>query len=153
VRARNSHTACSALCCSTSHLHPRGIARRITANSLVVPYGVARDPCIMSQALAGPEWTKSGSCRSRYKWHPDNNKLQIGKFNQATRITLAKRQARSKNAKIEPKLYACKWYATAGLGQMNSGGASISGLKYVQREAAAFASINHPSSERFQEFS
>jgi serine/threonine protein kinase len=107
----------------------------------------------MSQAFAGPEWTKNGSCRPRYIWHPDNRELQIDKHNQAARITLVKRQARSKNAKIESELYVCKWYPTAGLGHIGSGGTSISGWKYIRREAEVFASINHPNIVRFLDFS
>lgn len=107
----------------------------------------------MSQAVAGPEWTRNGSCRPRYIWHTQNGQLQTGKFNQAARITLAKRQPRGKGSRVEPKLYACKWYPTVGLSTTDPSGSSISGLKYVQREAATFASINHPNIVRFQDFS
>lgn len=108
----------------------------------------------MSQTISGPEWTKAGGCKPRYIWHANHGHLPtVGKFNQAARITLARRQARGKNASTEPELYACKWYPTAGLGETSSSGSSINGLRYIQREAATFASINHPHIVRFQDFS
>ena len=96
----------------------------------------------MSQAATGPEWMKNGRCRARYIWHIDNGLFQTGDFRQAVKFTLARRQARRKESRVEPELYVCKWYSTAQ-----------KGLKYVQREAAAVASINHPNIVRFQDFS
>jgi serine/threonine protein kinase len=96
----------------------------------------------MSQAATGPEWMKNGRCEPRYIWHIDNGLLQTAGFRQADQITLARRQVRKKDSRVEPELYVCKWYSTVR-----------SGLKYVQREATAFASINHPNIVRFQDFS
>ena len=107
----------------------------------------------MASAAPGPEWMLNRSCKSRYIWHPHNSDLQVSGSNQAARITLAKRQARGKNTRVEPELYACKWYSIAGRRQAGSARSSISGLKYVQREVAHFASANHPNIVRFRDFS
>ena len=58
-----------------------------------------------------------------------------------------KRQKRKKGSLVEPELYVCKWYRTAGLPETD-----ISGPKYIHREWETVARVNHPNIVRYEDF-
>ena len=99
----------------------------------------------MSLGPVQDAWT-SRKIPTTYEWQPiDEHSSFSG--NQATYISLTRRRLRKSGAKLEPQLYVCKWYHTAGV-RLDS----LGGPKYIQQEHATLSSVRHENIVGFADF-